>query len=211
MHPANGINRKGAIYRAPTGKQMNITVFGGSHPQPGSPAYAEAYELGKLLAQAGHAVLTGGYVGTMEAVSRGANEAGGHVIGVTCDDIEAWRGTRANAWVKEERHFASMQERLNELVLACDAAIALPGGPGTLTEIALTWNLMIVDSMPHKPLILIGTGWRSMMETFFNSFEVYVPQHQRDLLRFAPDIQSAVILLKDLTTTPKVRGQADTE
>ncbi len=83
---------------------MNITIFGGSQPKPGSPAYAEAYELGKLLALAGHTVLTGGYMGTMEAVSRGANEAGGHVIGVTCADIEAWRGTRANAWVKEERH-----------------------------------------------------------------------------------------------------------
>ena len=84
---------------------------------------------------AGHTVLTGGYMGSMEAVSRGANEAGGHVIGVTCADIEAWRGSRANAWVKEERRFATLQERLNELILACDAAIALPGGPGTLAEV----------------------------------------------------------------------------
>src|SRR5512137_1812942 len=149
---------------------MNITVFGGSHPKPGSQAYAEAYELGKLLAQAGHTVLTGGYIGTMEAVSRGANEAGGHVIGVTCSDIEAWRGTRVNAWVQEERHFATLQERLNELVRACDAAIALPGGPGTLTEISLTWNLMIVASIPPKPLILVGPDWKYVMEGFFNSF-----------------------------------------
>src|SRR5512136_1850997 len=108
---------------------MNITVFGGSHPKPGSQAYVEAYELGKLLALAGHTVLNGGYIGTMEAVSRGANEAGGHVVGVTSADIEAWRGVRANPWVQEERHFDTLQERLNELVLACDAAIALPGGP----------------------------------------------------------------------------------
>jgi uncharacterized protein (TIGR00730 family) len=179
---------------------MNITVFGGSHPKPGSPAYTEAYELGKLLGTAGHTVLTGGYVGTMEAVSKGAHETGGHVVGVTCDDIEAWRGTKVNAWVIEERHFATMQERLNELVLACDAAIALPGGPGTLTEIALTWNLMIVDSMPHKPLILIGAGWRSVMESFYNSFEVYVPQHQRDLLHFAPDVREAIAIVNDSTT-----------
>jgi uncharacterized protein (TIGR00730 family) len=174
---------------------MNVTVFGGSHPQPGSPAYQEAYELGKLLALAGHAVLTGGYIGTMEAVSKGANEAGGHVIGVTCADIEKWRPVKANAWVTEERRFATLQERLNELVLACDAAIALPGGPGTLTEIALTWNLMIVDSIPHKPLILTGAGWRSVLESFYNSFNVYTPQHQRELLQFAPDIQEAVKLL----------------
>ena len=176
---------------------MNITVFGGSQPQPGSPAYTEAYELGSLLAQAGHTVLTGGYIGTMEAVSRGANEAGGHVIGVTCSDIEAWRPVKPNAWVKEERRFATLQERLNELVLACDAAIALPGGPGTLTEIALTWNLMIVNSMPPKPLILTGAGWRSVMESLFASFKVSIPQNQRDLLQFAPDIQEAVNLLSN--------------
>jgi len=174
---------------------MNISVFGGSHPQPGSLAYAEAYELGKLLALAGHTVLTGGYIGTMEAVSRGANEAGGHVIGVTSADIEAWRAVKPNAWVQEERRFVTLQERLNELVLACDAAIALPGGPGTLTEIALTWNLMIVHSTPPKPVILTGAGWKSVIETFYNSFDVYIPQIQRDLLLFAPDAKTAVAML----------------
>jgi uncharacterized protein (TIGR00725 family) len=175
---------------------MNITVFGGSQPQSGSPAYVEAYELGKLLAEAGHTVLTGGYIGTMEAVSRGANEAGGHVVGVTCADIEAWRPqVKANAWVKEERRFATLQERLNELVLACDAAIALPGGPGTLTEIALTWNLMIVDSIPAKPLILIGTGWKSVFDRFFDEFNTYLPVNQRELVSFAPDIQTAIEIL----------------
>ena len=62
---------------------MNVTVFGGAQPKEGTPAYEEARELGSLLAQRKHAVLTGGYMGTMEAVSRGASEAGGHVIGVT--------------------------------------------------------------------------------------------------------------------------------
>jgi uncharacterized protein (TIGR00730 family) len=174
---------------------MNVSVFGGSQPQPASSTYKEAYELGNLLAQARHTVLTGGYIGTMEAVSRGAAEAGGHVIGVTCADIEAWRAVKPNAWVQEERRFATMQERLNELVKACDAAVALPGGPGTLTEIALTWNLMIVRSLQPKPLILIGTGWRMVMAAFTVSFEVYIPQNQRDLLQFAPDVKSAVTML----------------
>jgi uncharacterized protein (TIGR00730 family) len=180
---------------------LNITIFGGAHPQPGSQAYAEACELGKLLAEAGHTVLTGGYIGTMEAVSRGAAEAGGHVIGVTCDDIEAWRAVKPNAWVKEERRFTTLQERLNELVLACDAAIALPGGPGTLTEIALTWNLMIVESMPRKPLILVGAGWRSVLDRFFDEFHDYMPVNQREHIQFAPDVQTAVERLKDLNTT----------
>jgi uncharacterized protein (TIGR00730 family) len=174
---------------------LKITVFGGAHPQPGSPAYQEAYELGKLLAMAGHSVLTGGYVGTMEAVSRGANEAGGHVIGVTCADIEAWRAVKANAWVQEERHFATLQERLNELVLACDAAIALPGGPGTLTEISMSWNLMIVNSMPPKPLLLVGSGWRAVLDRFFVEFHDYMPVHQREFIQFVPTVQDAVTRL----------------
>jgi uncharacterized protein (TIGR00730 family) len=171
---------------------MNVTIFGGASPLPGSPAYQEACELGKLLAQAGHAVLTGGYIGTMEAVSRGASEAGGHVIGVTCDEIERWRSTRANPWVREERHFATMQERLNELVRACDVAIALPGGPGTLTEVALSWNLMIVDSMPRKPLILIGPGWKETLTTFMARMDAYIAEPHRSLLFFAADIHAAV-------------------
>ena len=174
---------------------MNITVFGGSQPKAGDASYTAAYELGKLLAEAGHTVLTGGYIGTMEAVSRGANETGGHVIGVTCADIETWRQVKPNAWVQEQRHFATLLERLNELVLACDAAIALPGGPGTLTEIALTWNLMIVNSIPPKPLILTGAGWKSVFDCFFDEFHTYMPVNQREYILFAPDIQGAVKLL----------------
>jgi len=170
---------------------MNITIFGGSQPQPGSPAYAQAYELGKLLALAGHTVLTGGYIGSMEAVSRGASEAGGHVIGVTCADIEAWRGSRANAWVKEERRFATLPGRLNELIMACEAAIALPGGPGTLAEIALAWNLMIVDSIPRKPLILVGDGWKNVLETFQREFAMYTYHDQAKFITFAGTIHEA--------------------
>ena len=116
---------------------MYVTVFGGSQPQADSPAYNEAYRLGELLAQRGHSVLTGGYFGTMEAVSRGAHEAGGHVIGVTCIDIEEWRGSAPNRWVKEERRKQTLIERLIGLIEGCDAAMALPGGAGTLTEISL--------------------------------------------------------------------------
>jgi uncharacterized protein (TIGR00730 family) len=175
---------------------MNITVFGGSLPQPGSPAYQEAYELGSLIGKAGHTVLTGGYIGTMEAVSRGASEAGGHVVGVTCEEIEKWRAVKANAWVQEERRFNTLQERLNELVHACDAAIALPGGPGTLTEIALTWNLMIVASIPKKPLILVGGGWKAVFDEMFNSLGEVIPSNQRELLRFAANVRSAMAILK---------------
>src|SRR3990172_2773562 len=121
---------------------MNITVFGSSSPAPGEPAYEEARRLGDLLARAGHCVFTGGYMGTMEAVSRGAAEAGGHTVGVTCDQIEVWRQAKANTWVREERRFAALRERLYTLVEGCDAALALPGGVGPLAEIATMWSQM---------------------------------------------------------------------
>jgi uncharacterized protein (TIGR00730 family) len=174
---------------------MNVTIFGGSQPLPGSPAYAEAYELGRLLAESGHTVLTGGYIGTMEAASRGANEAGGQVIGVTCEEIERWRKVAPNPWLKEEMRFQTLQERLNFLIQNCDAAIALPGGPGTLTEIALNWNLMIVESLHRRPLILVGTGWQSVLNQFYKSFDAYLPVNQRELIQFASDVHTAVKMI----------------
>ncbi len=174
---------------------MNITIFGGAQPQPGTPPYKDAYRLGQLLAQAGHSVLTGGYIGTMEAVSRGASEAGGHVIGVTCIEIENWRPTAANAWVKEERRKETLFERLQELISACDAAIALPGGPGTLTEISLMWNLLSVESIHQRPLILVGDGWQSIFHQVFEATGDYTSESAKKLLLFAEDVESAVELL----------------
>ncbi len=175
---------------------MNVSVFGGSQPQAGSTAYAEAQELGKLLAGRGHVVLTGGYIGTMEAVSRGAAEAGGHVIGVTCEDIEHWRAIGPNAWVKEEWRRKTLMDRLMGLIEGCDAALALPGGPGTLTEISLTWNLMIIGSLHRRPLILIGNGWQNVFNQAFTSMDSYTSATQKELLQFAPDIKSAVTMLE---------------
>jgi len=180
---------------------MKVSVFGGSQPKPDSLAYEEAYQLGELLAQQHHMVLTGGYIGTMEAVSRGAHEAGGHVVGVTCGEIERWREVGVNRWVKDEWRKQTLVERLQVLIRECDAAIALPGGPGTLTEISLMWNLMIVESMRRRPLVLVGNGWQSVFNQLYKSLNVYIPDNQRELLRFAKDVQTAVKLIE---TVPNV-------
>jgi hypothetical protein len=153
-------------------------------------------ELGSLLAKHGHIVLTGGYMGTMEAVSRGAAEAGGHVIGVTCKEIENWRSAGANRWVIEEWKSETLIQRLQALIESCDAALALPGGPGTLTEISLMWNLMIIGSLRRRPLILIGDSWQTVFNQVFLTFSDYSPQNQRELLQFAPEIKSAVEIIE---------------
>jgi uncharacterized protein (TIGR00725 family) len=175
---------------------MNVAIFGGASQQDGGASYDDAYRLGRLLAQAGHVVLTGGYVGTMEAASRGAAEAGGHVIGVTCTEVETWRNVRANAWVLEERHFDTLHERLLALIDGCDAAVALPGGVGTLLEIAMMWNRMIVAAIPRKPLILVGAGWQRSMDAFYQAQAGYLSPGGRGLLAFAPGVDEAFALLQ---------------
>jgi hypothetical protein len=177
---------------------MKISVFGSSHPKPGDLAYEEALRLGRLLGSNGHTVLTGGYIGTMEAVSRGAASTGALVIGVTCDQIEAWRPVRPNPWVMEERRYPTLPERVIALIEGCDAAFGLPGGPGTLTEIAMMWNLLITDSITPRPLILIGVGWYDTFDTLLSRLGEYIPENQRRWLTFAPDIRTGYQLLNEL-------------
>ena len=105
-----------------------VTIFGSSRCVAGAACYEEARLLGKLLARAGYAVATGGYNGTMEAASRGAAEAGGHVIGVSCAVFE--RHT-TKAWVHEERRRADLMQRMTGLADACAAIVAVMGGGGT--------------------------------------------------------------------------------
>ncbi len=169
-----------------------VTVFGGAHPKPGEPAYLDAQKLGGLLGKAGFTVLTGGYIGTMEAVSRGAAEAGAHVIGVTCEDVEAWRKVAPNAWVKEEMRYKTLRDRLMVLIDSCDAALALPGGVGTLVEISLFWNELIIEVGRSRPLILIGEEWKTVIDTFYEAMPDHTPLSLRKWVSFEPDSDSAV-------------------
>lgn len=175
-----------------------ITVFGGSVPRPGEPAYQQALRLGTLLGGRGWEVLTGGYIGTMEAVSRGVAEAGGRVVGVTSDEIERWRAVGPNRWVQEERRHRTSRERLFALARDCDAALALPGGIGTLCEIAFMWSLLQTGSIPPRPLVLIGPAWAATLRTFLAELGEYVAEADRPLLTYAPDADAAFERLLEL-------------
>ncbi len=176
---------------------MHVTVFGGASPKPGQPAYEEARRLGRLLAEAGHTVLTGGYMGTMEAVSRGAVEAGGHSIGVTCEEIERWRSSPANPWVQEEWRRNSLADRVMTLMESGDALMALPGGPGTLTEISLAWNRLLIKSLSPRPLIVIGEGWQAVFNQLFDTQSDYIPEALRSYLTFVSTVDEAVARLNN--------------
>jgi uncharacterized protein (TIGR00730 family) len=137
-----------------------ITVFGSSHPQDGHEDYAEALELGRALATAGFAVCTGGYGGVMEAVSRGASDAGGHVLAVTSSFFRS----RANRWVKEETSMPTWHERLFELVRLGDGYVACKGGTGTLVELAVVWEMLNKKAMEQRPFVVLGDFWHPIID-----------------------------------------------
>ncbi|MCI0394170.1 MAG: LOG family protein [Chloroflexi bacterium] len=148
------------------GQQRVIAVFGSSSPEAGSEAYEQARRLGRMLAEAGLAVSTGGYSGVMAAASQGAAEVGGHVIGVTCDQIESFRPLGPNEWVLEEVRRPTLRERLLHLVDHNDGMVVLPGGIGTLSEMALAWSFLQVGEIPPRPLVVVGHLWQATIEAF---------------------------------------------
>jgi len=137
-----------------------ITVFGSSRPSQGDARYAEAQALGAALAAKGFIVCSGGYAGTMEAVSRGAKEAGGRTLAVTARFFRA----RANRWVDEEIRVKTWQERLFALVERGRGYIACPGGTGTLAELAIVWEMLNKGAMRNKPLVVLGDFWQPVIE-----------------------------------------------
>jgi uncharacterized protein (TIGR00730 family) len=180
---------------------MKIAVYGGAAPKPGEAAYEEARQLGFLLGKAGHTIMTGGYIGVMEAASRGAHEAGAHVIGSTCVELEKWRGVKANQWVKEEWQYETLRERMYALIDACDAAIMMPGGVGTLAELSVMWNEEIISTHPASIMILVGKGWQKTLEVFLAYLGSYIREHDKKRVYFANDIHEAVLLLEQLHTS----------
>ena len=141
-------------------KKKVITVFGSSRPQEGHADYTEAVDLGRALAAAGFTVCTGGYGGVMEAVSRGAHEAKGHVLGVTF----RFPGAHANRWVDEETCMETWQERLFELVRLGDGYVACKGGTGTLVELAAVWEMLNKKVMEHRPFVVLGDFWQPILD-----------------------------------------------
>ncbi len=140
-----------------------ITVFGSSQVAPGDSVYDEAEAIGRSLAEAGFAVMSGGYRGVMEAVSKGAQAAGGHVIGVTTDQIGLRFNIRANRYLDETHHYTDLRDRLLHMVEHANGYLAMPGGIGTLHEIAETWELLRIGVLPRRPFVVYGDMWSRLI------------------------------------------------
>jgi len=100
--------------------------------------------------------------------------------------------------------YATIHQRLLALIENCDAALALPGGIGTLTEVSLMWNQLVINAIAPRPLIAIGPGWQATFEQFFNSLPSYIPLTQRRWLTLAPGINSAFQQLQEMLSSGKV-------
>jgi uncharacterized protein (TIGR00730 family) len=172
-------------------EMKTISIFGSSAPRPGDHDYEWAETTGRLLAQAGAAIATGGYMGTMEAASKGAAEVGGRVIGVACNQIERFRQKGPNPWVNEVVRYETLRERVLHLVTQNDGMIVLPGGIGTISEMTLAWSLLQVGEIPQRPLVLLGDLWRHTMTTFIDP--LYVHDGHAELISYAATPEEAVI------------------
>ena len=135
-----------------------VSVFGSGGGDDGD--LDRARRLGAALARAGYAVLNGGYGGTMEAAAMGAREAGGRAIGVTCGEFTFRSGP--NPHLAEVIEAPTLFARLERLVRDGEAYVALPGGNGTLAEIAVAWECMRKGLVEPRPLVAWSDPWRKV-------------------------------------------------
>lgn len=135
-----------------------VTIFGSSKPLPGEKEYEDAYRIGKILGDAGINICSGGFGGIMDAVSKGARDAGTDAIGVTVDLYNAV----PSKYLSEEIKCETLFDRLENLINKADGYIVLPGGTGTLLELSLVWEYFNKDIISVKPFACVGDMWEKL-------------------------------------------------
>jgi uncharacterized protein (TIGR00730 family) len=156
-----GRRRRGAMTSPIELRGAAVAVFGSSEPAPADPLYRQAFEVGAYVARAGGVVVTGGYGGVMEAASRGAHEAGGRTLGITC---RIFSHREPNSWLAEARMAEDLHDRQRGLIDAAQGYIVLRGRAGTLAEVALLWALQRTGCLGQRPVILLGARWERLLQ-----------------------------------------------
>lgn len=166
-----------------------VTIFGGSKCAHDSPEYLEAKALGKRLAEAGFTICTGGYLGVMEAASRGAREAGGRVYGIVMNQFKH----EPNRWLTDKVATDHFYDRLQNLITRSVGFVALRGGMGTVTEISLVWNKLMTGVLVSRPLVLVGDCWRPVVKCWQDN--LVVSDAEVHLLNFADNAEEAAKII----------------
>ncbi|HSR30887.1 MAG TPA: DUF4032 domain-containing protein [Anaerolineae bacterium] len=180
------------------GSARTVAVFGSGSAPPNHPVLEEAERLGRLLAEAGFVLVNGGYGGTMEAGGRGAQQAGGQVVGVTMDLFTPPK--EPNPWLTREQRVKDFFPRLKRLTRA-DAFVVLRGGIGTLTEATLVWSLIQTGQLSSRPFLFVGDGWRQLFDAF--RAETFMREDDFSLATVLDSVEEAVAVLREaLAPTP---------
>ncbi|HYG10480.1 MAG TPA: LOG family protein [Pyrinomonadaceae bacterium] len=145
-----------------TGQESIVTIFGGSKCGEECAEYAEARRVGQLLAEAGFTICTGGYLGVMEAASRGAHERGGRVLGIVMNQFKK----EPNRFLTDKVATPHFYDRLQHLITRSVGFVALRGGMGTVTELSLVWNKIQTRVIEPRPLVLLGDCWPPIVEAW---------------------------------------------
>jgi uncharacterized protein (TIGR00725 family) len=177
-----------------------IGVLGSARLGPEDPRFGRAIELGAALAGAGHVVVTGGYGGLMAAVSRGASEAGGHVVGLPMRD---WTNLQPNEWVAENIVADDFFSRLRTLS-DCDVLVALAGGIGTLAEASVTWANLQTDAATTPPLILVGPDWPPVVDALRD--HLVIDGRDLALIRFVASEEAVPGLVAEVLAAARSEG-----
>jgi uncharacterized protein (TIGR00730 family) len=133
-----------------------VTVFGSARTTARSAQYRQAREIGRRLAEAGYAVITGGGPGTMEAANRGCQEGGGLSIGC---NIELPHEQGLNPYVDLGIEFRYFFARKTMFVKYADGFVILPGGFGTMDEMFEALTLIQTGKVRHFPVVLVGRAY----------------------------------------------------
>lgn len=174
-----------------------VTIFGGSKCGENSEEYQQAIEIGRRLAEAGFTICTGGYLGVMEAASRGAREKGGRVFGIVMNQFKS----EPNRYLTDKVASEHFYERLQNLITRSVGFIALRGGMGTVTEISLVWNKMQTRVLEPRPLVLLGESWRRVVDAWQEN--LVVSDSDVSLLDFAHTAEQAcnIVIAKSAGVT----------
>jgi uncharacterized protein (TIGR00725 family) len=171
-------------------KERIVTIFGGSKCVETDIEYAQALRVGELLAQAGFTICTGGYLGVMEAASRGAREAGGRVLGIVMNQFKH----EPNRFLTDKVATPHFYERLQRLITRSVGFVAIRGGMGTVTELSLVWNKIQTRVIDPRPLVLLGDCWPPVVEQWQRCLAV--SENDVRALDFAETAEQAVEIIK---------------
>ena len=172
-----------------------IACFGSARTPADDPVYALGEDIGRRLSDAGFAVITGGGPGTMEAVNKGASEAGGKSVGL---GIELPFETGLNPWVDMGINFRYFFARKTMFVKYSQGFVVLPGGLGTLDELFEALTLVQTQKVTRFPIVLMGTDyWTGLLDWLRKAALARgnIRESDLDMLTLTDDADEAVALM----------------